>query len=392
MLYIERVVYIGKKPSSQHLSSTTTTATTTIKKNFKKIRQYLPKLGVVASQLFGLFIVLKSMATKNNLQLKNTFNLLDGGNDTELFSNASQLRKFSYARLYQTDNNQHMENRQLVINNDTGNNQKSNTIPSASTINITIIGIPDGVSPYADRALIPAGTKRRLYVFSDEELDANHLEMIDSLYGKQPYPNFKCDLLTQANTLDTFPKNNFYMRNETMNEALGNQSTTTCCPTMSCSYIEYRYLQRRHILANICFNPYNGAVYRLVIAKRPMLCIIMPENFIRTGLKTGYFRFENNLIVRVYSRYLLSAHLAEPTTNPTELDVQQQPLVEVSVFDFNNVKMNKMVRRIFGRFGLHKIDSFNSNHIFAYDKYVTMIVGSIANISLPLDYATDAKQ
>lgn len=324
--------------------------------------------------------------------------LLDSETDTELFSNTSQLRKFSYARLYQADSNQHIENRQLVINNDSGNKQMSDTTTDSSTnttttttVNITIVGIPDGVSPLANRAVIPTGTTRRLYVFSDSELDTHQLDMIDSLFGKKPYPNFQCDLLTRANSLTTFPKHNFYLRNDALDTEFLNQSPMVC-PTMSCSYIEYRYLQQRHMMANICFNQYTGDVYRLVIPQPPMLCIIMPKNFVCTGLKEGYFRFENNLIVRVYSRHLLSSELKDDSTtinnnnNNTDMEFnvyQQQPMVEVSIFDINNIKLNKMVRQIFGRFGLHKIDSFNCNHIFAYDKYLTMIVGSIANINLP---------
>lgn len=324
------------------------------------------------------------------------------------------------------DANQHTETRQLNIDDESNSNYNDSTRVT-NIANIAVTGVPDGVSPLANQALIPTGTIRRLYVFSDAELDTKHLEMIDTFYGKQPYPNFKCDILRKASTLSVYPKHNFYMRNNADAELTGllyNNTMDSGCPTMSCSYIEYRYLQQRHMLANIYFNPYTGSVFRLVLPTRPLLCIIMPQNFIRTGPKQGYFRFENNLIVRVYSRYLLSSEHEDNTTinndsnniNDTKtfydlqdaiandnasapeslvtatqqqhemyLNQQQQP-IEVTVFDVNNVKLQRMVRQLFGRFGLHKIDSFSSNHMFAYDKYITMIVGSVANIELPNDY------
>lgn len=353
-------------------------------------------------------------------------NLLDCKTNTELFSNINQLRKFAYPRAFQTDGNQHTENRQLSVSDDasaTNNGNKTNT----AVVNITVTGVPDGVSPLANRALIPPNTTRRLYVFSDAELDTEQLDLIDTFYGRRPYPNFRCDMLTKASTLAAYPKHNFYMRNDASEiifdenvDNNGNRIVTTTaiidsnsgCPTMSSSYIEYRHLQQRHMLANICFNPYIGAVYRLVLPERPMLCIIMPQNFIRTGPKQGFFRFDNNLIVRVYSRFLLTAAQHDATSSndadtdfvapmSPEEELQQsqqqhpqlqQPVVEVTVFSVDNIKTQRMVRQLFGRFGLHKIDSFNSNHMFAYDKYLTMIVGSIANIELPTDYNSEYAQ
>lgn len=41
---------------------------------------------------------------------------------------------------------------------------------SNETIGIFLMGIPDGVSPYVNEALIPKNIIRRLYIFSDKPI------------------------------------------------------------------------------------------------------------------------------------------------------------------------------------------------------------------------------
>lgn len=254
--------------------------------------------------------------------------LLDCKTNTELYSNVNQLRKFIYPRSFQTDAQLQTENRQLSVSTHPSNNYNDGTTTAVATndfeddtaaantnlINITVTGVPDGVSPLVDQALIKNDAARRLYVFSDRELDEDQLTLIDTFYGKRPYPNFRCNILTKTTRLNAYPKHNFVMRNEPTQNILelidngqihpdeditnpqvmvqiDNNDDENGCPTVSCSYVEYRYLQQRHLMANICFNPYTGDVYRLVLPERPLLCIIMPENFIRTGAKEGILSF-----------------------------------------------------------------------------------------------------
>lgn len=263
------------------------------------------------------------------------------GLNTELYTNLVNNGIYRYPRMYQTDIT--YDNRQL-------------TVDGTNYINIIITGIPDEISPIANEALISKGAIRRLYIFSNTPLDESHLKTIDSIYGKIPYPiltaSIACGHLTE------YPKNNFYL--------------CEGVPSVISEFVEYRYLQQRHLVSNIAYDSLTGSIYRMILPERPLLVIIMPNNFVRTGLKEGYFRFDNNIIIRVFSKYILSS----PLENRNDSN-------EVSVISTNNYKVKTIIERFFGRLGMHKITSNSENHIYGYDKYMTMVVGSIANIILP---------
>ena len=187
-----------------------------------------------------------------------------------------------------------------------------------------------------------------------------YLETIDRFYGKEPYPILYCDAPVNILTNnDDIPKENFYLSNGV--------------PSSLTTFVEYRYLAQRHLKTNIAFDVQTNTVYRLVLPEKTMIVIIMPENFIRTGLKTGYFKFENNLIVRVYSSYMLSSANYIP-----------KDTYEISVYNNSNVRVRSAIEQLFARFNLHKIVMKRPNQIYAYDKYMTMVVGSISNIILPV--------
>lgn len=270
----------------------------------------------------------------SNLQSTSNFS------NTELYTNLTNTGQYYYPREYQTD-----------VTFD----RKNLTLDGVVYTDITITGIPDGVSPLANEALIDRNAKRRLYIFSDTPLDDNYLQTIDKFYGKVPYKNLKC--LFPNTTLDSYPRNNFYM--------------TTDTPSMISDYVEYRYLQHRHIMSNICYNASTNEVYKMILPERPLLVIIMPANFIRTGLKKGYFRFDNNLIVRVYSKFILSSPQYEDDTN------------EITMFNVHNKQLKTVVKKLFARFGMHRLVSNAENQLYSYDKFMTMVVGSVANIVLP---------
>lgn len=259
---------------------------------------------------------------------------------TELYTNITNIGQYQYPREYETN-----------ITFD----RKDLTVDGISFTNITITGIPDGVSPIANEALIEKNTVRRLYIFSDTPLNEQYLDTLDKFYGKVPY---KITVCSMPNTvLASYPKNNFYLTNGP--------------PSSISDFVEYRYLMHRHFITNIAFDGNSNAVYRLVLPERPLLVIIMPRNFIRTGLKTGYFRFENNIIIRVYSRYLLSSEIFDEDTK------------EITSFSMHNVRLKLVIEKLFGRFGMHKIVSNSDNQLYGYDKFMTMVVGSVANVVLP---------
>lgn len=230
------------------------------------------------------------------------------------------------------------------------------TLNGTEYIDVFITGVPDGVSPLANETLIPPNSIYRLYIFADQKLDEEFLNTLDNVYGKIPYPIIQADVANGS--VATYPKCNFNM-------CLGTPSNLS-------EFVEYRYLQQRHTISNITFDSANSLVYRMVMPEQPLLVLIMPENFVRTGLKCGYFRFENNLIVRIYSKYFLSSRFTDDEDNG-----------DITVYTSANTTLNSLVLKFFGRLDLHKISSNHSDHIYAYDRYLTAIVGSISNVVVP---------
>lgn len=261
-------------------------------------------------------------------------------NSTELYTNLSNVGRFYYAREFESD-----------VTYD----RKELTLDGISFTKIVITGIPDGVSPIANESLIDKNTRRRLYIFSDSQLSNQYLETLDKFYGKTPYPIVQCSV--PNTTLATYPINNFYL--------------TRGPPASTTEFVEYRYFAQRHLNTNIAYDVDNKVVYKLALPERPLLIIIMPRNFIKTSNTSGYFRFDNNLIIRVYSQYILSSEYEHEDTN------------ETTKFSTHNLKLKSVVEKIFGKLGIHKIVSNSDNQLYGYDKFITMVVGSVANIVLP---------
>lgn len=277
-----------------------------------------------------------------------TDDIMDSGSSgisTELYTNLNNIGKYVYPREFLASVT--FESKQL-------------TTDGTNYTTVTITGIPDGVSPRANEAMIIKGAPRRLYVFSDQPLDASYLKTLDGFYGRTPYP-----ILTigePCGRLDSVPKNNFYLCYER--------------PNVLTEFIEYRYVQNRHAITKIAYDASTGNVYSLILPNKtsykPLLVIVMPENFVRTGLKQGYFRFDNNLIVRIYSKYLLSSKLEDGNYNGY-----------VSVITTDNGRLRGVIETFFSRLGLHVILSNETNQIYAYDNFMTSVVGSVANIVVP---------
>lgn len=223
---------------------------------------------------------------------------------------------------------------------------------------LIITGIPDGVMPEANLAEVWENAARRLYIFSVMPLSEKDLKSIDNFYGtSKPYPIFSA--VRPIGNLPTIPLENFYL----------------CDDPPSCiqSYVEYRYFESRSQPTKIAYCNSTGNVYRLVLDK-PLKVIIMPSNFIRTGGKSGYFRFENNLIVYVFSKVLLSSAIAH---NFDEGDVQ------ISKIDTTDKRLMRIITNLFTRLGVHNVATHQSDQIFAYDSDMTMVVGSVSNIVWP---------
>nr|AJZ73129.1 hypothetical protein [Venturia canescens] len=265
-----------------------------------------------------------------------------------LFTNHSHLVRYVYARPFTTD-----------VENET----KQMTTDGLKYFDVFITGVPDGVSPIANVAMIETGTPNRLSIFSNQELDEGSLQTLDSFYAKKHYPML--EPTKSCGNVDTVPVHNFYTVNDSDNGGEGIDGEAS--PT----FVEYRYVQQRRRPTNMYYDPDSGEMFRLVLPEdSSLLVLIMPENFVRTGRKTGYFKFEGDLIVRVYSKHLLSAKL------------EDEDLDHVSVISTENTQLMDIVKIFFSRMGMHRIHTPSLNQVVSFDEYITLVVGSIANLNL----------
>lgn len=261
-------------------------------------------------------------------------------------------------------------------------------------IDIAVTGVPEGVPPVTNETLVQAGAPRRMYVYTDQPLSMAQLRTIDSFYGKKPYPiaiaNVPCAKLPPGK----LPRNNFSLilrTNAGLNDGSMDfyvdedapQPVTAAYPHQPSSlsgFIEYRYLQSRHVAPSIALHSLDGHVYRMVLpGRQQMIVLVMPENFVATGLKRGFFRFDGGLIAHVFSTYPLAA-----TRRISQEDVASGDFVcQISVIDTSDQRLMDVVKGFFASIGMHRILSTTQNQVYAYDRFLTVVVGSTANIVLP---------
>lgn len=273
----------------------------------------------------------------------------------QLYRNARTHYRYRYPRPYSTKLNDAGVTKSLT---DNGVEYKE----------IYAIGIPDGVSPITNVTLVPADTIRRLVIYSDSLLSEDELQVLDNSYKHDPYPILYFDAPINVSPLanGSVPVSNFLLTQDESSDG-----GYDLIPSTLSRFIEYRYFDRRHQPANILFDSRSGTVFRFVPPDRSTLVIVMPKNFVRTSLYTGYFLYQDNLIINVYSKYLLSC---ETTGRDHRL---------YSVISTENPKYMALFKHIFAKLGMHRISSLNSDQIYAYDRYMTVVIGNIANISLP---------
>lgn len=230
-----------------------------------------------------------------------------------------------------------------------------------SSVTFDVIGVPDGVSPLATEAIVKEGTVKRMFIYSKTPITkASFFTAIDNFCGKIPYPQITCKKEQGIPLGGSLPRENFYICSEYP-------------PTTTSSFIEYRYLKTRNSTSKIVFDHTNHTVFKMVLPEQPFLCILMPKNFVQTGLRQGYFRFENNLIVNVFSKYTLVSRLRRnESVHTTDLSI------------VNVDKIQTLVNNLFVSFGMHKIvtELEAYNHIYAYDGLMTMVVGNVSNLVL----------
>lgn len=277
----------------------------------------------------------------------------------ELYKNAYNTSKYAYARPYTTSITVG-EYRQLMTGGDEESQQRF--------VDIYIVGVADGVSPNVHETMIPVGTPRRLYIFSDTRLDEKTLATVDSHYKERRYPLLSLDTPCARLDGNRVPTQNFYttfVGKDTFDAAVNRRQDAM--------FIEYRYVQQRHTVANIYYDEVTNYVYRLALpADNAMLVLIMPSNFIQTGLKQGYFLFDDiDLMVRVDSKHVLSAKQTSHTDEMLVNDICT-----------GNRRMTDIVRAFYSRMGVHNVYTPSDNQIVGYDKYLTLVVGDVSNINV----------
>lgn len=267
---------------------------------------------------------------------------------TELYTNESNVGQYWYARDYECDRDYGLQTLAPELGG------------SGGQIGIFVSGVPDGVPPAANVAIVPKGSPRRLHYFSDTPLSDGVLAALDGHYGQKPYPRMVAlgDSIIYRLPPGTYPRFNFY-----------------ACrgpPASNSRFVEYRYLQSRYTPSQVVVDLDSMNVHRMAPLPRGVpIVIVMPQNFVRTSPRAGYFHFEGvNLMVRVYSRYTLTCVTDRPDPG-TISDVSGR--VD---------SLRPLMEAFFSRLGLHRI-SGSDEQICAHDRMLVMVVGSVANVTLP---------
>lgn len=307
-----------------------------------------------------------------------------------------------------------------------------------NVLEFALVSIPDGVSAKVNETIIKRhNTPFRLYVYSNRQLTPLQLSVIIDQYKViYPYPLFQLEtpctnlindtkqfnLLNNLPNIDPsipiIPKHNFYALNDSQfsmdnyqrvrfNKRIFNDNDpfllTPFDVTIDSEFVNYKYIQHRYEPTNIFYNQYSGDVFRLVLPKHRALTVyIMPENFIQTDLKVGYFHLNDNLIIRVYSQHILSSYsnlinnswmkkyasaVAEAADNVNAQQQQQQQQHEhaeefVSVISVHNEFIMRRIYNFFNHMNIINISINSNDQVIGYDDTLTFVVGNISNISL----------
>lgn len=223
---------------------------------------------------------------------------------------------------------------------------------------VTLLGVPDGIYYRVDAAL-SINKFRRLYYCSNELLDNRDLYHLDTEFGKKIYP------IINKSTTNFIPITSIRVG---INFYLSFSDNFMECSNLS-KFIEYKFLEYRNVITN-CFYTFteNGEIKsrNLILPKNvAQLVLIMPENFQRTSLKSGFFRWNNNLTLRIYSKCILSGK---------NNIIQDDNLV--SVIDTYDKISNNFLKSILFRLGFFKIYIFDKK-IIAEDNLLIAVIGDI---------------
>jgi len=218
------------------------------------------------------------------------------------------------------------------------------------------MGIPDGVAPYVNEALIPKNVIRRLYIFSEKKLVPKTLRQIELFVITVPYP-YPSLMLSRVCPLQ--PTHNFFVPELKPN-----------MPDFS-SFTEYRYFHKRSIPANILYQPNDKICFKF---SPPSYCtapttIIMPSNFEPLDDFSGTITV-GNYIIYITSKYLLTSINAKPQ-NAVNIQVNDIDLID-------NFNVLKTIKDIFARMGVLNAYMASRKQYVGYDDYLTFTFGEFS--------------
>lgn len=278
------------------------------------------------------------------------------------------------------------------------------------TLIVHVMGIPDGVSPIVNYAQVPVNCRRKLYYFSttplltneiirfiDERVNVNELKRYQPLRLLLPCARTEYD---EVSNRYKFPYSNFYTRSEDpeniiqcsddeYNENVANDSKLRSVKSIilpAYNFVDYRYFLKRHSPPNIFFDESTGYIYRLSLTRhiRSLCVLIMPQNFIRLGNRTGFFYSDiKKIIVRMFSKYFLVGGITYDKAIESS-KVDESILDKVTVLNVEkDIYAVNTISGFFSRIGCISTYSPSERQLVGFDGNESVyIVGPITNISL----------
>lgn len=222
---------------------------------------------------------------------------------------------------------------------------------------VRLCGVPDGVDTRAtDYILHPSNVPLRLYIYATAALDDEQLHTLDQTYGNGIYPIvvLQNEMNATIEQQQQLPQSNFYIPNN------------TDLPKSFTSFTECRHFMQRHSISTKCLLRSRQIVDLVLPERSATMLLIMPENFILTGPRNGYFIANDSVIIRIYSTCNLSSKLKAVDNNL----VSQINAADIKIVNYMKILLCKL--------NFHSI-VVKQNQIFAIDKFVTAVIGGIEN-------------
>lgn len=227
---------------------------------------------------------------------------------------------------------------------------------------IKIYGIPDGVDPKINYTLIKENEMKRLYIMSNLQLNSEQLTTIHKLYGIKYFPIRNLYDILDINNLQFNASNiteNFYT-------TLFNEQ-----PSSVSQFVEQRFFSKRHIPATKFIKQGQEIINITNLVLPPnvaTIIIMMPENFIQTSETSGYFHLQNNIIIRLYSKYRL-------VSNNKQLDHNLVTIINTK----NKILTNNLLEYL-DKLKLFRI-TITKTQIIGQDNIFKAIIGNISNLN-----------